>query len=45
MIEGDSDGLWRVLENLIENAALHGATGRTQSGVIEGRHHRATPRD
>ena len=24
LLEGDSDGLWRLLENLIENAALHG---------------------
>jgi two-component system sensor histidine kinase PrrB len=24
IMQGDSDGLWRVLENLLENAALHG---------------------
>jgi two-component system sensor histidine kinase PrrB len=24
VVSGDSDGLWRVLENLLENAALHG---------------------
>ena len=26
VVDGDSDGLWRVLENLIENAALHGGS-------------------
>jgi signal transduction histidine kinase len=26
MVSGDSDGLWRVVENLIQNACLHGGT-------------------
>ena len=27
MVQGDADGLWRVIENLLENAARHGRPG------------------
>ena len=27
VVEGDADGLWRVVENLLENAASHGRNG------------------